>query len=270
MKTRFPKMTGLMLTLMILLLLSACGADDKSNSKGEAKPDSGDADKMMEISVAVVNDFPPFEFIDGDELTGFDIDIIEAIASKVNIEVDWKIMKFDGIVPALQAKQVEAAVSAIGITDERLEVVDFSDTYFESGLALTVHIDSEIASEEDLEGKLLVAKQGTSSLIKANELAEKYNGKVKVLQDDVSLYMEVELGNSDAMINDFPSVAYKLKKDGDDAEMKILGEPLTGENYGIAIVKDNDELVERLNRGLKELRDSGEYEEIFDKYFSTK
>src|SRR5690606_30747524 len=131
--------------------------------------------------------------------------------------VEWKIMKFDGIIPALQANQVDAAVSAIGIREDRLEVVDFSDPYFESGLSLVTLEDSDIKEEADLEGKTIVAKQGTASLNLANELSEKYNGEVTKLHDDSTMYMELENGNADAVINDYPSVAYKINQDGDDS-----------------------------------------------------
>src|SRR5699024_599731 len=177
-------------------------------------------------------------------------------------------MKFDGIIPALQADQVDAAVSAIGIREDRLEVVNFSDPYFESGLSLITLKDSAIESEEDLEGKTIVAKQGTASLELANELAEKYNGEVTKLQDDATMYMEVENGNADVVINDYPSIAYKINQDGEDSPLRIVGDKYPSEDYGIAISKGSEDLVEKINAGLEELKDSGEFDELYNKYFS--
>lgn len=251
-----------MITLVsiIALVLAGCGTDEvNSESSGETKE---------EITVAVVQDYPPFEYkVDG-ELTGYDVELVEAVAEKADLTVNWNIMKFDGIIPALQANQVDAAVSAIGIREDRLEVVNFSDPYFESGLSLVTLEDSDIEEEADLEGKTIVAKQGTSSLELANELADEYNGEVTKLQDDATMYMELENGNADVVINDFPSVAYKINQDGEDSELRFVGDRYPSEDYGIAISKGSEGLVEKMNAGLEELKDSGEFDEIYNRYFS--
>ena len=251
-----------MLTLLgiVAIMLAACGSEEVS---GDPSDEANDA-----ITVAVVQDYAPFEFKVDDELTGFDVELVEAVAEKAGLSVDWEIMKFDGIIPALQANQVDAAVSAIGIREDRLEVVDFSDPYFESGLSLVALEGNDFESEEDLDGKVIVAKQGTSGLKLANELAEKYDVEVTTLQDDATMYMELENGNADIVINDYPSVAYKLKQDGEDSELEIVGDMYPSEDYGIAISKDSEGLLEKMNDGLQELRDSGEFDEIYNRYFS--
>ncbi|MRG87876.1 transporter substrate-binding domain-containing protein [Salinibacillus xinjiangensis] len=258
----FSRIAMFSLVGFIALALVGCGTDE---ANGES---TGDAKE--EITVAVVQDYPPFEYKVDEELTGFDVELVEAIADKANLSVNWKIMKFDGIIPALQANQVDAAVSAIGIRDDRLEVVNFSDPYFESGLSLVTLKGSGIEGEEDLEGKTIVAKQVTSSLKLANELAKKYNGDVTKLQDDATMYMELENGNADVVINDYPSVAYKINQDGDDTQLQIVGDKYPSEDYGIAISKGSEGLVEKVNTGLQELKDSGEFDEIYNKYFSEK
>lgn len=258
----------LMLTLLgvIALVLAACGGSDgesEANAEGSDEATSGE-----EITVAVVQDYPPFEYKVDEELTGFDVELVEAVAAEAGLTVNWNIMKFDGIIPALQANQVDAAVSAIGIRDDRLEVVDFSDPYFESGLSLITLNDSDINEEADLDGKTIVAKQGTASLDLANELAEQYNIEVTTLQDDATMYMEVENGNADAVINDYPSIAYKINQDGDDSNFRLVGDMYPSEDYGIAISKGSEGLVDKLNEGLQAIRDSGEFDEIFNTYFS--
>lgn len=253
---------GILIVLVgvIALVLAGCGTSDTtSNASGETKE---------EIIVAAVQDYPPFEYKEDGKLTGFDVELVEAIADKANLSVKWKTMKFDGIIPALQANQVDAAVSAIGIREDRLEVVHFSDPYFESGLSLITLKDSAVEEEADLEGKTIVAKQGTSSLKLANELAEKYNAKVTKLQDDATMYMELENGNADAVINDYPSVAYKINQDGGDSKLRLVGDKYPSEDYGIAISKDSEELVDKINTGLQELKDSGEFDELYSKYFA--
>jgi polar amino acid transport system substrate-binding protein len=249
-----------LLTAMLLIFLAACGTADQT--------ESGEGDATEEVSVAVVQDYPPFEYIVDEELTGFDIEIVEAIAENQGFTVNWEIMKFDGIIPALQANQVDAAVSAITIRDDRAEVVDFTQPYFESGLSLVVPVDSEINSIEDLEGATIVAKQGTSGLEKAREFVVEYGGKEKVLQEDATMYMEIVGGNADALINDYPSVAYKIATDGDESDVRIVGDRLTGEDYGIAVSKEAEGLLEKFDAGLAELMESGKYDEIYDTYFA--
>ncbi|WP_227938567.1 transporter substrate-binding domain-containing protein [Alkalihalobacillus deserti] len=251
-------------TAASLMVLAACGTSEDVQT-GEEAPD---ADEVQTISVAVVQDYPPFEYMVDGELTGFDVEIVEAIAANQNLEVNWEIMKFGGIIPALQANQVDAAVSAITIRDDRAEVVDFTAPYFESGLSLVVPKDSEINSIEDLAGATIVAKQGTSGLEKAREFIEQYNGDEIVLQEDATMYMEVISGNGDALINDYPSVAYKIATDGEDTEIRIVGDRLTGEDYGIAVSKGAEGLLEKLDAGLAEIIGNGQYDEIYESYFA--
>lgn len=258
-KLGFIALTG----VLAVGLIGCGGSKDKETAKTE---DTG----SKKIVVAVINDYPPFEFKQDGKLTGFDIDLVEAIAKKENLEVEWKEMKFDGIIPALQAKQVDAAISAITIRDDRKEVVDFTTPYFQSGLSLIVKKDSTINKLEDLKGKTIVAKQGTTGLEKAKELAEKYGATTKILQDDTALYLDVETGNSDATINDYPGAAYKIKVDGDNSKLRIMGDKLTGEEYGIAIVKGNSELLGQFNDGFKALKDSGEFDKLYESYFGAK
>ncbi|MRI64736.1 transporter substrate-binding domain-containing protein [Gracilibacillus thailandensis] len=255
------KMVLIALVGIITFALAGCGTGDEDNSNASDQT-------KEEITVAVVQDYPPFEYKVDDELTGFDVELVEAIAEKADLAVNWEIMKFDGIIPALQANQVDAAVSAIGIREDRLEVVHFSDPYFESGLSLITLEDSDIEEEADLEGKTIVAKQGTSSLELANELADEYNGEVTKLQDDATMYMELENSNADAVINDYPSVAYKINQDGEDSELRLVGDKYPSEDYGVAISKGSEELVEKINTGLQELKDSGEFDELYSEYFS--
>lgn len=259
-----------LMALATLLVLGVVGCGGSSESAKDTAKDSTAAEGAKKVSVAVINDYPPFEFKKDGALTGFDIELVEAIAEKENLEVEWKEMKFDGIIPALQANQVDAAISAITIRPDRAEVVDFTTPYYKSGLSLVVKKDSPIKKLEDLKGKTIVAKQGTTGLTKANELAEQYGAKVKIMQDDTVLYLDVENGNSDATINDFPGAAYKIKIEGENSKLQIIGDKLSGEDYGIAISKGNKELLEKFNDGLKKLQDSGEFQQIYDEYFATK
>jgi glutamine transport system substrate-binding protein len=261
---RLKKLVATSIIGLLALGLTGCGNPMDSNAH------KMDMSKPYKATFAVINDYPPFEYKDNGKLTGFDVELINAIAKKENMQVEWKEMKFDGIIPALQAKQVDGAISAITINDQRKQVVDFANTYFKSGLSLVVKKDSSIQKLEDLKGKVIVAKQGTTGLNKARDLATTYGATVKVLQNDTDLYLNVESGNADATINDFPGAAFKIKVDGDKSKLRILGDKLTGEDYGIAITKGNSDLLTMINDGLKKLQDSGEFNLLYDKYFGAK
>ncbi|MBU9721468.1 MULTISPECIES: transporter substrate-binding domain-containing protein [Bacillaceae] len=270
---KFKSTVTAILATSALLFMVGCGESDEAQAEQNAtggndtEENAAVEEEAQEISVAVVQDYPPFEYMEDGELTGFDVDIIEAIAAEENLIVNWEIMRFDAIIPALQADQMDAAVSAIAIREDRAEVVDFSNPYFESGLSLVVPTDSHINSLEDLEGATIVAKQGTSSLELANELAEEYNGDVRIFQEDAIMYMEITSGNADAVINDYPSAAYKIATDGEDSDIRIVGDRMTGEDYGIVVSKGADGLVEIMNSGLSKLFETGKYDDIYDQYF---
>jgi polar amino acid transport system substrate-binding protein len=217
---------------------------------------------------ATAPDGGAFSSKENGKLKGFDIEIVETIAKKENLSVDWKEMKFSGIIPALQSKQIDGAAAAITIRDDRKAVTNFTDSYFKSGLVLVVKKNSSIKGVQDLKGKTIVAKQGTSGLEKANQLATEYGAKVKILEDEPTLYMDVESGGSDALINDFPFVTDKIKS-GTAGNLKIVGDRLTGEDYGIAITKGKDDILNKFNKRLQEMKQNGEYQAIYDKYFGT-
>jgi glutamine transport system substrate-binding protein len=243
-----------------------CGAGSNANTPASAAA-NGSGSKT--ITVATINDYPPFEYQKDGKLDGFDIELLQDAAKAENLQVDWKVMKFDGIIPALQANQVDAAISAITIRPDRAEVVNFASSYFDAGLSLVVKKGSQIQSLADLKGKTITAKQGTTGLAEAQKLAKQYGAKVTIVQDDASLYLAVDSGQADAMIEDYPGVAYKIKTDGANTKFQIVGDRLTTEQYGIAISKSNTTLLNELNDGLKKLKADGEYDKLHTEYFGS-
>src|SRR6185437_2600924 len=135
------KLGVITLMLSIMLVLAACGTD-KGGSSGDSKE---------KYRVGIDNTYPPFEFeVDG-ELTGIDIDIISAIAKNQGFEIEFDAMDFGGIIPAMQADQLDIAIAGMSITDERKKVVDFSDPYFDAGLTLVINEKTtDIKTIEDL------------------------------------------------------------------------------------------------------------------------
>ncbi|TYS17827.1 transporter substrate-binding domain-containing protein [Rossellomorea vietnamensis] len=251
--------------MAMMLVLAACGTNNAANNGGE-EGGSGD-DGGTTYTVGTDTTYPPFEFEEGGEYKGIDIDLINAIAEEEGFEIELKPMDFGGIIPALQADQLDVAIAGMSITDDRKEKVDFSDPYFDAGLTLVVSEDNnDITSIEDLEGKTVAVKNGTTGADKAEELKDEVGiAEIRQFNDSPSMFQEVANGNADVLIEDYPVIAYQIKTK--DLGLKTVGDRLNGDQYGIAVLKgENQELLEKINSGLQKLRDSGEYDEIINTY----
>ncbi len=257
------KFSFILMLLALMLLIAACGSDEDASSDEEV---AGGEAEVYEVGIDTT--YPPFEYEEDGEYTGIDIDLINAIAEDQGFEINFNPMDFGGIIPALQADQLDIAIAGMSITDERKAVVDFSDPYFDAGLTLVVQADNtDITSLEDLEGKTVAVKSGTTGAQFARDNQEEYGYEIAQFEDSPSMFQEVSNGNADVLLEDYPVIAYAIAESGLD--LKTTGERLTGDQYGIAVLKgENAEVLEKINAGLQELRDSGEYDEILSKYIS--
>jgi glutamine transport system substrate-binding protein len=235
--------------------LAACG------SGGGSEGTSDDP-----LTIGVINNFPPFEYEEGGKLTGFDIEIVDAVLKAEDLTGKWRIMAFEGLIPALQSGQISLAVSDISITDERKAVVDFTDPYYNDGQSLAVKAGSSIKSLEDLKGKTIVSTQGTTGLDMARDIAEKYGAKVRVLATSDNLFLAVTSGQADVLSIDTSSIQYRLKSDGATPTIAMLAENVVKAPTAMAVPKGNEDLVKKLNDGLAKIKADGTYDEILAKY----
>jgi len=216
--------------------------------------------------IATDTAFVPFEFKQGNEYVGFDIDLWAAIAKEMGVTYKLKPMDFNGIIPALQTRNVDAALAGITIKEERKQAIDFSDGYYDSGFLLMVKSDNDsIKSEKDIAGKSLAVKSGTSAADYA-----KANLKAKDLRQFPNIdnaYLELRTGRVDAAMHDTPNVLYYIKTAG-EGQFKTVGEQMMAQQYGIGFPKGSD-LRERVNAALKKLRANGTYAKIYEKWFGT-
>ncbi|WP_188453973.1 transporter substrate-binding domain-containing protein [Virgibacillus oceani] len=251
------------LMLMLILVLAACGSGDSDEASGEGGTDNGDAKKY---TVGVDTTYPPFEFQEDGEMKGIDIDLINAIAEDQGFEIEIEAMDFSGIIPAMQAGQLDIGMGGMSITEKRKETVDFSDPYFESGLSLVVAKDnSDITSIGDLKGKTIAVKKGTTGANYATENKEEYGYEIIQVNDSTSMFQEVANGSAAALLEDYPVIQYAIAKS--DLDLKVAGDKLNGDNYGISVLKgENDELLKKINDGLANLKENGNYDEIISKY----
>ena len=207
-------------------------------------------------------EFMPFEYRDGKEVVGFDVDIANKIAEKLGKKLEIVDMKFAGLIAALESGKIDFIAAGMSKTPEREEQVNFSDSYYTANQLITVKTDNtEITSGDDLKGKKIGVQLGTTG----EDVAKEIEGATVVPFDKGALaIMDLANGKLDAVVLDSePTKNYT--KDNDD--VKVLEEELTEEEYSIAVSKDDQELLDAINETLKELRESGEYQEIVNKYF---
>ena len=251
------------------LALAGCGGGSASNSAASDAADGAAAEyKLIEPGKIIVGsdlDYKPMEYRDGDTATGFGVAMMNEIASRLGLECEFlPPQNFDTLITQVaSATKMDIAVSSITITDERAETVAFSDPYYDSNLAVVVPKGSDLKSIDDLSGKTVGVQQGTSGedWVKENaadaELAP-FTGITEVMA-------ALRTGKVQAAVYDQPVaenlVANEFK---DDAE--VLDIIATGEQYGIAINKDNTKLVEDINATLAEMEKDGTMDKLKAQY----
>ncbi|HEL2592499.1 TPA: ABC transporter substrate-binding protein/permease [Streptococcus suis] len=223
----------------------------------------------VKSSYTIVADssFAPFEYQDeSGNYVGIDMELIKAIAENQGFTITIQNPGFDAALNAVQAGQADAVIAGMSITDARKEIFDFSNAYYTSNILLAVKNGSDIASYEDLKGKTVGAKNGTASYSFLEENKAKYGYTLKAFDEASSMYDSLNSGSIDALMDDEAVLLYAIQQ-GRDFATPIPGEK-SGE-YGFAVKKGtNPELIEMFNNGLAALVESGEYDEILNKYFN--
>jgi polar amino acid transport system substrate-binding protein len=233
-----------------------------------------DAKLISSGKLTICSDIPyaPFEFLDeanDDKLTGFDVNLVDAMAEKLGLETDWKTTPFDSIIPALAAGNCDMIASATTITDERKEKVAFTDGYFDADQSLLI-----LASDKDKYKKLADLKDkviGVQASTTGADYAKAHTpsgATVKEYQGAEDLFGAIVSGEIQAVLQDFPVNKYRAKQ---QPEKFTVTETIpTGEKYGFAVDKDNPKLTAALNASLQAVADSGEYDDIYKNWFGGK
>lgn len=262
--TRSTFLRQFTLALGATLLFSACGGG--GNETPSASTESGGQAAPETLTVGTEPAFPPFEFQGtGGELEGFDIDLMKAIGEQAGVEIQFESLPFDGLIPALQSGSVDAAISAMTITEERAQTVAFSRPYFKAGLAIAVREDTtDIQTMKDLENRKIAVQIGTTG---ASQAAEIPGARLTTFDSAPLALQELANGNVDAVINDAP-VTLDAIASGNIKGLKVVGELLTEEFYGIALPQDSPN-VALINKALGELIANGTYAEIYQKWFGA-
>lgn len=251
--------TLLVAMVLVAAVFSGCGNEASS-------PGSGKAAGKPVLKVGMDASYPPFGSQDSatNDYVGFDVDIIKAIGEAEGFDVDISNRAFDGLIPALQSKDIDVAINDITITEERRQNVDFTDRYYIAGLGVVVKADNDtIKTAQDLEGKKLGVSIGSTG----EEAARKIPGAdVRVYNAINEAFLEVQVGSVDAVINDIPTNEYYVSH-ADSKNVRAVEVALTKEDLGIAVLKGNEELLRKLNDGLATIKKNGKFSEIYRKWF---
>ncbi|MBO8155911.1 MAG: transporter substrate-binding domain-containing protein [Bacillaceae bacterium] len=241
--------------LFLLAALTACG--------GKAETESGmTLVEEGKFTFAASGEFKPFSWtLDDGTMTGFDIEVGEAVAKELGLEPAQKKHKFSAIVEGVKSGRFDAAVASHTITPERQEHVDFSTPYYYSGAQIFTQPGSDLETLEDLEGKVIGVSKGSTYMEYAQEVTD--SDHIKIFDSDVVALQALDSGKMDAVITDFLTGKEAIAN-GLNIEAKAM---LDRSEQAIAVAKDNPELLEKVNEALETLREDGTLKELSEKYF---
>jgi polar amino acid transport system substrate-binding protein len=253
---RFLKTSSL---LIAGLVLAACG-------KPAAPPPA--AAKVYVVGTDAA--YAPFESQnEKGEIVGFDIDVVSAVAKKAGIEVKFVNTPWEGIFNNLAQGDRDLLVSAITITDERKQTMDFSAPYFDAQQLIAVKADSKIAKFDDLKKLKVGVQTGTTGDEVVSKLIGKTSTSVKRFESTPLALKELESGGVDAVVADNGVVIHYVANNTGSKFKTVSDASFTPEQYGLAVNKGNTELLEKINKGLAEVKADGTYAKIYAQYFGA-
>jgi arginine/lysine/histidine transporter system substrate-binding protein len=282
------KVLAITMAALMAASLTACGggakettaaattAEEKAEdttaaeSKDETSAEAAEIEAAKEAAggklvMATNAEFPPYEYHDGDAIVGIDAEIAKAIADELGMELEIEDIAFDSIIPEIVSGKADMGLAGMTVTEDRMQSVDFSDTYAKASQKIIVTEDSEIASPDDLKGVIVGVQLGTTGDIYVSDLeadgttVERYSKGFEAVQ-------ALSQGKIDAVVIDGePAKTFVAETEG----LKILEESFTDEEYAIAVKKGNTELLEKINGALKTLKDNGTLDEIVAKYIKA-
>ncbi len=246
--------------LLTTLPLTSCGSENDSNtSENDLAPVENTLGLIEagKIYVATNPTYKPFEYIEGSEIVGFDIELFDAIAEMAGLEVVYTSLEFSTIIPAVNSGQFDVGMSGFSVTEERKQQTLFGDSYYSSAQVAMLPLDSPVASVSDLKDSKLGAGLGTTGEKAAKELSS----NVTLAGNDVTFPM-VMSGQLDAYIGDLGVVQNAV----DTGNYKMLDEKIQSEEMAMVFKKNNTVLAEELNKHLAEFMASDEYQALLEKY----
>ena len=262
--TRLWLVIAMIIGLIASAIVAGCGDDDEDSSGGGSE--SADLGLLQDGTLTVASDipYPPFEQGDPPDYEGFDIDLINAVADEMGLEVEIQDQPFEVILAGSKGR-FDLSIAATTIKPARENRVDFSDPYFEASQSLLVPTDSDIATVDDITADTIVgAEDSTTGETYANDETD---AEVRSFGGINEAFTALDNGQVDAVINDLPSSAAAVEDS--DGDLEIVEEIPTEELYGIVIPEDSDPLLEAVNEALATVKENGTLDEIYQEWFGT-
>lgn len=252
---------------ILLSLLVTVSCTKKSEAPTTDGPAAATADK--ELIVGTDAAYAPFESENSDKtVSGFDIDVLKAIAEKAGLKLRFINTPWEGLFNQLASGDRDILVSAITITDERKKVMDFSDPYFEAAQLIAVPVKSTVTKMDDLKKLKIGVQTGTTGDEIVGNLVGKSNSNIKRFEGTPLAIKELENGGVDAVVAD-NGVITNFQKNNASAFKVVTDASFKKEYYGIAVKTGNVELLKKINQGLAAIKADGTYDKIYQNYFGT-
>lgn len=270
-RREFVATAGLFAGMMGLV---GCGGSGSAATTAAASSAAADADLGLvtdgKLTVGTSPDFPPFENLENDQYVGLDIDLAQALADKLGLELEMKTLQFDAIVPAVAAGgQVDLGISGITIDPEREEQVDFSDSYYIDDLSVVaMKANADITADTYADA---LNQAGVTIAVQSGTTAESYaqenfpNATTQPYGNATDAFAAMQAGQANAVITNKAVGSKMVSESYTDAQ--VIKEIATGEEYGIAVSKDNSALLDAVNDALAAITDDGTLDGIVNKYF---
>jgi polar amino acid transport system substrate-binding protein len=271
-RIRFTFVAALVALVALAAVVAGCGSSDDSSSTSGGSTDTtatggGGADLglITDGTLTVGSDipYPPFEQGKPPDYTGFDIDLIDEIAKRLDLTTKIVDTSFATIFSDQQAGKFDIVASSTTITPARSKRVTFSDPYFDANQSLMVQKGSDLQTVDDITSDTTIAAQeGTTGQAYAED---KTDATVQAYAGIGTAFNAVQAGQADGVINDFAVSAFALKK---YPELDVVQQIPTGEHYGFPMQQSNTALIDAVNGALGDIIDDGTYESIYQKWFS--
>ncbi|MBT9525685.1 MAG: basic amino acid ABC transporter substrate-binding protein [Rhizobacter sp.] len=267
---RFLQTSALLITG---LLLSACGKKTEAPAAPAASAAVASAPAPAPAKVYVVGTdaaYAPFESQnEKGEIVGFDIDVVTAIAKKAGIEVKFVNTPWEGIFKTLDQGDRDFLVSAVTITDERKQSMDFSNPYFDAQQLIAVKGNSKISKFDDLKKLKVGVQTGTTGDEVVTKLQGKNSTNIKRFESTPLALKELEAGGVDAVVADNGVVINYVTNNAGSKFKTVADKAFAPEQYGLPVKKGNADLLGKLNKGLADIKADGTYDQIYAKYFGA-